>query len=50
MSKFVGIISLMVGGIIVADILIHPAGTKAATTGVTNLSRPWINGLLGTPS
>ena len=50
MSKFVGVISLAIGGIIVADILIHPAGTKAATNGVTNASRPWLNALLGTPS
>jgi hypothetical protein len=50
MSKIFGLLTLAIGGIIVADILIHPAGTKAASTGVTNLQRPWINGLLGQPS
>ena len=50
MSKFIGIISLTIGGIIVADILTHPAGTAAASTGITNLSRPAFNALLGIPS
>jgi len=50
MSKFIGIISLTIGGIIVADILIHPAGTAAASTGITNISRPAFNALLGIPS
>ena len=50
MSKFIGIVSLVIGGVIVADILIHPAGTAAASQGITNISRPAFNALLGIPS
>jgi hypothetical protein len=47
MSKFFSLAALVVGGIILADVLIHPAGTKAAATGVTSISKPAISGLLG---
>ncbi len=47
MAKFFSLAALVVGGIIIADILIHPTGTKAAATGVTSISRPAISGLLG---
>ena len=50
MSKFFGLLTLAIGGIIIADVLIHPQGTAAASTGVANLQRPWLNALLGTPS
>jgi len=49
-SKFFGLLTLAIGGIIIADVLIHPQGTAAASTGVANLQRPWLNALLGTPS
>ena len=48
MSKFFSIAALVVGGIIIADVLIHPAGTKAAATGFRHASTPAIRGLLGT--
>lgn len=47
MSKFFSLAALVVAGIIVADILIHPTGTKAAATGVSNVTKPAISGLLG---
>lgn len=47
MSRFFSLAALVVGGIIVADILIHPAGTKAASTGVAGITKPAITGLLG---
>jgi len=50
MSKFFSLLALGVGGIIVADILIHPAGTTAATKGITSFTRVGVNGLLGMPS
>ena len=50
MSKFVGILSLAIGGIIVADIIKNPKGTAAASAGVTNFTKPWLNALLGQPS
>jgi hypothetical protein len=48
MSKFFGLLTLAVGGIIIADVLTHPTGTAAASTGVANLQKPWLNALLGT--
>lgn len=50
MSKFFGLLTLAIGGIIIADVLTHPTGTAAAASGVGNLQRPWLNALLGTPS
>jgi hypothetical protein len=47
MGKFFAIGTLVVGGIIFADILIHPAGTAAASKGVTNILTPSYNALLG---
>jgi hypothetical protein len=50
MSKVFGLLTLAIGGIIVADILIHPAGTAAASSGLANLQKPWLNSLLGKTS
>lgn len=50
MSKFFGLLTLGIGGIIIADILIHPQGVTAASSGVANLQKPWLNALLGTSS
>ena len=50
MSKFFGLLTIAIGGIIIADVLSHPQGTAAASTGVANLQRPWLNALLVTPS
>lgn len=50
MSKIFGLLSLAIGGMIVADILIHPVGTAAASKGITNIQRPIFNAILGTPS
>ncbi len=47
MSKFFSLAALVVGGVIVADILIHPAGTKIAATGINRVESPAIAGLLG---
>ena len=50
MSNFFGLLTLAIGGIVVADILIHPTGTAAAAQGVTNAQKPWLNALLGQPT
>ena len=50
MAKFFSLAALVVGGIIVADILIHPTGTAAAATGIQGISTPAFNALLGTPT
>lgn len=50
MSKFFGLLTLAIGGIVVADILIHPAGTAAATSGIGTIQKPWLNALIGQPT
>jgi hypothetical protein len=47
MSKAFSIVALVIGGLIVADILIHPAGTAAASKGISGITGPAITGLLG---
>lgn len=50
-TKVFGLATLVVTGIIVADILIHPAGTTAASQGIRGLEVPAFKSLLGvTPS
>lgn len=46
-SRFFSLAALIVGGVIVADILIHPAGTTAASKGVNQLWSTTTSGLLG---
>ena len=46
-SKFFSILALGVGGLMLADVLIHPTGTGVAFNGATQLAVPPINGLLG---
>ena len=50
MSRFFGLLTLVVGGIVVADILIHPTGTAAAAGGITSTTKPLVNALLGQPT
>jgi hypothetical protein len=48
-TSFIGIVGLVVVGIIIADFLIHPAGTKAAANGLVAITKPAEGALLGTP-
>jgi hypothetical protein len=48
MARFFAFATFVVGGIIVADILIHPQGTSAASAGVTQIEKPAFQSLLGT--
>ena len=50
MSRIVAIASLVVVGVIIADILIHPTGTAAASKGAVGIEQPALNALLGSPS
>jgi hypothetical protein len=50
MARFASIASLVVIGVIIADILTHPQGVKAASSGITGVVRPSLNALLGQPS
>lgn len=48
MAKLFALASFVVGGVIVADILIHPQGTAAASAGARSLEVPAFQSLLGT--
>jgi hypothetical protein len=48
-TSLLGLAGLVVVGIIVADVLIHPAGTKAAASGIVSIMTPAEQALLGTP-
>jgi hypothetical protein len=48
MSKFWALATLVVGGIMLADILTHPSGTQAATNGLASIITPSESALLGT--
>lgn len=50
LARFFALAALVVGGVVVADILIHPNGTAAAATGASNIEKPALNALLGSPS
>lgn len=47
MVKFLALASLAVGGIMLADVLTHPAGTQAAGGELVNLEKNTGNQLLG---
>lgn len=49
-SAIVVVISALITGVIIADILTHPTGTQAAANGIATVSRPALNALLGKPS
>lgn len=49
-AKIAAAFTLIVGGIIVADILIHPQGTQAAGNAFAGILTPSYNALLGQPS
>jgi hypothetical protein len=44
------VIAAVIGGVIIADILIHPTGTQAAANAASTIAKPTYNALLGTPS
>jgi hypothetical protein len=48
MARFFAFLTFVVGGVIVADILIHPQGTSAASAGARSLEVPAFQSLLGT--
>ena len=47
-TSLLGLAGLVVVGIIIADFLIHPAGTQAAANGLVNVTKPAEGALLGT--
>lgn len=49
-TSILGLLGLVVTGVIVADFLIHPEGTKAAANGLVAIEKPSLNALLGSTS
>jgi hypothetical protein len=49
-SGVFSIMALVIGGIIVADVLINAPGVKAASGGVSRIESPAFNALLGKAS
>lgn len=47
MNRVFSIAALVIGGIIIADILIHPTGTATAFSGATQFATPTYSALLG---
>jgi hypothetical protein len=47
MSRFWSLAALVVGGLIVGDILLHPQGTQAAANGLASIVTPTEGALLG---
>lgn len=50
MARLAAAFALVVTGVIVADILIHPEGTQAAANGIAGILKPTYNALLGKSS
>lgn len=46
-TTLIGLAGLVVVGVIIADFLIHPEGTKAAANGMVAIEKPGFNALLG---
>jgi hypothetical protein len=49
-TGFFGLLLFGVTGVIIADLLIHPAGTQAAANGIVGIEKPGLNALLGKTS
>ncbi len=49
-TSLLGLAGAVVVGVIIADFLIHPAGTQAAANGLVNVEKPGLNALLGKTS
>lgn len=49
-TSVLGLLGLIVVGVIAANLIIHPAGTKAAGQAIVNMEKPALNALLGKTS
>lgn len=49
-SGFWSAVGLVIVGLIVGDLVLHPTGTQAAGTVITNLNKNTGNQLLGSPA
>lgn len=48
MNQILGVVTLIVGGVIVADVLTHPAGVTAGGTALNNTLKTSFTAMLGT--
>ena len=46
-TTVIGLAGLIVVGVIIADLIAHPGGTKAAANGINQLASTSVGGLLG---
>jgi len=46
-TTVIGLAGLIVFGVIIADLVTHPKGTKAAGNAINNLAKTSVRGLLG---
>jgi len=49
-TSFLALCGLIVGGVMFANMLIHPAGTRAAGNAIVAVQKPTLNALLGKTS
>lgn len=49
-TTVIGVVSLVIIGVIIADVLIHPSGTQQAANGIVSIEKPGLNALLGSTS
>ena len=49
-TTVIGVVSLGLIGVIIADVLIHPSGTRAAANGIVAIEKPGLNAMLGSTS
>ncbi len=49
-SGFWSAVGLIIGGLIIADLVLHPSGTSAAFSGLNGLTSSTGNQLIGTPA
>jgi hypothetical protein len=46
-TSLIGLAGLIVVGVIIADLVVHPQGTTAAANGINTLAKTSVGGLLG---
>ena len=49
-AGILGLLGLIIVGVIIADFVTHPTGTKQAGTALVNIEKPTLNALLGKTS
>ena len=50
MGRIFAIVSAVIAGVVIADVLTHPGGVAAASRGIAGVEKPALNALLGKAS